>query len=416
MNSALRRIVVGLAAMSLLAAACGDDDEGDSATTTEVPDGADGTATTSGEATPTGEPILLGVIAEGEGTTPASPNLDAALDATRAAATAVNADGGVAGRPLEIVGCDTRGDPNGAAECGREMVDQGVVALVGTFSGFSAGFLPVTEAAGIPSVGHFIGGAADLGATLTYPIMTGSPGLIAGQGFLAGELGCERPSIARNESDVVAQAVGLVNIGLSASGLEVANEVTFPFNAPDMSSFVAAATRDGVDCIIAITIDQDLVTFVRALRQSGSEVSVISVGNNIGRAIANGFGEDLNGVYGVSFLVPPTETDDPDVQRYLEELDAENPDAVKDELSENAWASVHMFADVTEGLDTIDSASVVAALNALDSYDPPLGPPVDFTTPQQTIPGARIFATGVMFTLVEDGEITSLTGEFVDVL
>ena len=196
MKAAWRRIVVGVAAASLLAAACSDDDDGEGATTTEAPDDTDGSSTTSGGAGPTGEPILLGVIAEGDGATPASPNLPATLDATRAAAASVNADGGVGGRPLEIVGCDTRGDPNGAAECGREMVDQGVVALVGSFSGFSAGFLPVTEGAGIPSVGHFIGGAADLGATLTYPIMAGSPGLIVGQGFLAGELGCEAPSIA----------------------------------------------------------------------------------------------------------------------------------------------------------------------------------------------------------------------------
>jgi ABC-type branched-subunit amino acid transport system substrate-binding protein len=415
MNAAWRKLAFGLAAAALLTPACGGGDGGGGGAATTATTVVTGAASTT-SAGPAGKPILLGVIAEGEGATPASANLPAALDATRAAATAINAHHGVQGRPIEIVGCDTRGDPNGAAECGREMVDKGVVALVGTFSGFSSGFLPVTEAAGIPSLGHFIGGAADLGAKLTYPIMAGSPGLIVGQGVLAGKVGCKRPSIARNESDVLAQAVGLVNIGLASANLKVANEVTFPFNAPDMSSFVAAATREHSDCIIAITTDQDLVTFVRALHQSGSDVPVISVGNNIARAIDNGFGGDLEGVYGVSFIVPPSEKDDPGVQQYLKELDAENPRAVKDELSENAWASVHMFADIAAGLQTIDSASIVAALNALKEYDPPLLPPVNFTEPQHTIPGARIFTRAVIFTQVVHGEIRSLTGEFVNVL
>jgi branched-chain amino acid transport system substrate-binding protein len=409
MHSSRRRCALALAAAipCLLLGACSDDD-------TTTADGPSNTPTT-GAKTPTGEPLLLGAIAEGENATPSSTNLSVVLDATEAAAEAINADGGIDGRPIEIVECDTAGDPNQAAECGRKMVDEGVVALVGAFSAFSQGFLPVTEEAGIPSIGHFPLGEADLTATLTFPLIVGAPGLVVGQGVLAGELDVQKPAIVRNEGDAVAQAVALANIGLAKSGLSAVNEVTIPLQAPDMSSFVAAATRDNADAIIAITTDQDLVNFVRALRQSGSELPVIAVNNNITRAIDLGFVEDLEGVYGVSFMLPATETDNETVARYVKELDDHNPDATKDELSENAWASVQLFAEVARGLDQISSKTLVDQLQTLEDYDPGLLPTLSFTTPQTTMPGLRIFTTAVVFTQVEGGELKAVDGEFVDV-
>ena len=47
-------------------------------------------------------------------------------------------------------------------------------------------------------------------------------------------------------------------------------------------------------------------------------------------------------------------------------MDETAPDAVRNEFSLNAWASVHLFAEVLATLDTIDAASLMAAL---DGYD-----------------------------------------------
>ena len=196
--------------------------------------------------------MLLGIIAEDAASTPPSTNVTVTSTAAEAAADAINAAGGVGPdhRPIQIVTCETKGDPNVAAQCGRDMVSKGVVALVGDISGVSGGFLPVTEAANISSIGHFSVGAADLTAKLTWPIVSGAPALIIGQGVQAVQLGVKKPSLVRVDLDAVAQAAQLAALGLKSGGLSVNNTVAVPPGAPDMSSYVAAATGGGTDALV----------------------------------------------------------------------------------------------------------------------------------------------------------------------
>ena len=184
-------------ALALFLGACGDDSSSSSSASTAA--GAATSAASAGSTAAagttavaaTGEPVLLGIIAEDAASTPPSTNVTVTSTAAEAAADAINAAGGVGPdhRPIQIVTCETKGDPNVAAQCGRDMVSKGVVALVGDISGVSGGFLPVTEAANISSIGHFSVGAADLTAKLTWPIVSGAPALIIGQGVQAVQLG-----------------------------------------------------------------------------------------------------------------------------------------------------------------------------------------------------------------------------------
>src|SRR6185369_17658429 len=48
----------------------------------------------------------------------------------QAAVARVNREGGVAGRQVALVTCDDKGNPNGAAACGREAVTDHVAAVV----------------------------------------------------------------------------------------------------------------------------------------------------------------------------------------------------------------------------------------------------------------------------------------------
>ncbi|HMG42062.1 MAG TPA: ABC transporter substrate-binding protein [Acidimicrobiales bacterium] len=395
-------IGTGVLLAAVIAVGCGDD--GDEAGSAGAGDGG-----------LTGEPIVLGLISDGELASPPSPNLPTALAGAEAAAEVINADGGVNGRPIEIRECDTRADLNAASQCARELVGDGAVALVSAASQVSPGFLPVVEEAGIPSIGHFPVSEADYASEVTYPLVSGTPGLLIGQGVLVGELELERPSVVRINQDALAEAVALADMGLAATGADVVNEVEVPPQAPDMSSYVAAATADDTDSILAVMLPQDLVNFVSALRQSGSEVPVIASSNTVLDALSQGFGDDIEGVYAVGWMKPPTDTDDPAVQQFAEAMDALDPDAPKQDLSENSWASVHLFAEVATGLDTIDAASVTAALDQLEDYDSGLLPPVSFTEPQTLIPDLRLFNTSVLFTQVRDGMFVPLTGEFVDV-
>ena len=63
--------------------------------------------------------------------TPPYPNIH---EAARIYGEWLNDRGGINGRPLEVMLCDGRGDPNEDANCGRQAADEGVVALVGSFT------------------------------------------------------------------------------------------------------------------------------------------------------------------------------------------------------------------------------------------------------------------------------------------
>jgi ABC-type branched-subunit amino acid transport system substrate-binding protein len=295
------------------------------------------------------------------------------------------------------------------------MVSKGVVALVGDISGVSGGFLPVTEAAGISSIGHFSVGAADLTAKLTWPIVSGAPALIIGQGVQAVQLGVKKPSLVRVDLDAVAQAAQLAALGLKSGGLTVNNTVAVPPGAPDMSSYVAAATGGGTDAVIVIMTPQDLANFVKALRQSGSQIPVISDSANVLRAINAGFADEMEGVYAISWGKPATVTDDPAVAQFLKEMDAKDPKATKDDTATNAWVSVHMFADIVKDMPQIDAASVTAAMPTVTNYESGIFPPTNFSQVQTLLPGIRLFNTSVLFTQVKGGQFVPVSDDFVDV-
>src|SRR4051812_42338347 len=75
---------------------------------------------------PTGAPLKLMVVYEGRGAS-ASPDVP---EGAIGAAKAINARGGIKGRPVQIIRCDTKNDPNVATQCGRKAVANGVVAMV----------------------------------------------------------------------------------------------------------------------------------------------------------------------------------------------------------------------------------------------------------------------------------------------
>jgi len=78
---------------------------------------------------PRGEPIKIGVNIEQSG--PASVQGEAYVRAATLWAEKVNNEGGILGRPVELVIVDNRSDPTEAAVLTRRLVQQGVVAIVG---------------------------------------------------------------------------------------------------------------------------------------------------------------------------------------------------------------------------------------------------------------------------------------------
>lgn len=76
---------------------------------------------------PSGDPVQIMLIYDDTGPG-AAPEL---LEGATAGVNVVNAQGGVNGRPVELVPCATANDPNTADDCARQAADEGIVAVVG---------------------------------------------------------------------------------------------------------------------------------------------------------------------------------------------------------------------------------------------------------------------------------------------
>ena len=123
----------------LLAAACSSsDDEADGAP--ETSEAAGGTTTEC-----PGEPLRFTTIMTVTGPLALPTVAEEMAEGTRAAVEAVNRDC-VLGRPLEVIICDDKSDPNEATRCGREAASDGSLALFGQSGNFDTG----SAAAGLP--------------------------------------------------------------------------------------------------------------------------------------------------------------------------------------------------------------------------------------------------------------------------
>ena len=133
--------------VALLAAACSSSSKSASngAGANTSPTTAGGNA--SGGSTPSGTPIKLGLIASIQSTFNPEPYVP---QAAKVAEAAVNAAGGVMGRPVQVVVCDDHETPQGASLCAQQLLVQDKVFMMVGNDGFEeAAVLPTISAQNI---------------------------------------------------------------------------------------------------------------------------------------------------------------------------------------------------------------------------------------------------------------------------
>ncbi len=112
---------------------------------------------------PEGEPIKIGAIFSVTGRS--SPLGDPEKKTAEMREEQVNASGGVLGRPLEVIVKDDESMPDGAVKAANDLIEQGVVAIIGPSTTPSTMPLKdICEEAGVPLI------ACAAGKTITDPV------------------------------------------------------------------------------------------------------------------------------------------------------------------------------------------------------------------------------------------------------
>jgi branched-chain amino acid transport system substrate-binding protein len=300
-----RWLLALLLALSLIAAACGGDDEGEPA--------GDGEAL---------EKVPVTVYFQGALSGPFSYLVTPAFQGAQIHVDELNADENF---PAEITleEADTQGDPEKAPPVvERAATDTNTVAVIGpAFSGESAASGDTYEESAIPFITP--------SATATSLAEEGwthwwrACGNDAAQGGLAGEfILAEEPSslfVAHDKSDYGQPLAETVADTVEKGGVEVADIQGVESGAEDFSSLISAIEDSGADYFFFGGYDADFGKIAKQARDSGLDIPFMSGDGSLSSTFVDLAGDGAEGVT----LIAPTNISGDFVAKYNEESGGE---------------------------------------------------------------------------------------------
>ena len=368
-------------------------------------------ATASSEEAPTpasGEPYIVYVIA-----TSTVPDL---TDGYQAIQEGLNARGGINGRPVELRFCFDEYDPNAGTKCGQQAVDEGALAVVGA-SGSSGSQRPqVLNDAKIASIADQYLSSDVFTAPGSFPFTPGP--FVPVAGAAAGVEYFETPQVIVSTIDVPAGRgyPPLIGSVVAPVGGEVTTEVYIPISATDLAPYAAQIVGQPGVLSEGNTVDIGIRLGLQ-LQQQGFDQPVIYNPTTWDVAtIVDNFGEVDN-----AYLASALDLESEGYRQFDADLDEYAPDfAPRTGSLVLGWAGLNVLANVAPEIGEGDlTAEMVydyfSAATAVETFG--LTPPLDFTTPNESMGGAipRAFNDLVALYHLENGEWVRVT-EFTDYL
>lgn len=273
-----------------------------------------------------------------------------------AAVEAINKAGGVNGRQIDFVFCNTRGDVNQATACARQAVENGADASLGRVDIFSAQTVPITEAAKIPDIGSVSTGAdLDFSSLYTFPIAPGTYGAYTATPHAFRAAGKKSMVVV-----TVDLAIGIKQAEIAADvgekvGLTAKPMIKVPTQGvTDYTPYAQQLKESGAEAVLVQLGPTGTGAFVKAANAIGVDAQIATTAFSVGQSEAASLG-DLSSR--VLVTAPYPSTDDVEVAgiaQYHKELDASGvakDPALRRLAGLNAWLSVHAAAKVAEGIE-----------------------------------------------------------------
>lgn len=392
------RFLLLLSVVALVVAACASDGADStttadgSVTTTAVP--ADTTTTAPAETTSSaaggGDPIIIGAAVD------LSSDMSffdsPALAAAKIQVDAINAAGGVLGRPLEIREIDTELDPDQTAAAAIELIDGGAEVLLVTCDvdfatpaiteGINAGILTLATCIGTDQMGPNRFGEE---GRLAFSLGNVAQDEGAAMAEFAFDQGWRTATLVTDNLLVYFQDVtAAFKDRWEELGGEIVAEESFTSFDGTIESVVSAV--DGVDADVIATSSafQDLpATFTASLRALGNETPIVCSWACDGNFWVP---EGLNNFYYVTFASVFGDDPEADVNDLAQAVaDATGQPPLTGGFVTGAAAMDAVAAAIEETGGT-DGAALAAAFEAFDGL-PTISGPISYTADHHTVFG-----------------------------
>ncbi len=299
---------------------------------------------------------------------------------------ALNARGGIAGHPLQIVVCTDNVDPNAATQCGRQAVsDPSMLGIIDNSSTCSSQLLPELQVAHMASIGDEFFCPEGFKSPVVFPFNSGTLGDVAGSAL--GVKYFHNPNVLLVTGDAPQGKAypPLVQGVVAPVGGKVVTTVYVPeTGAGDMAPYAQQlASHQGV--LAEGTTAATGVRLGQALEQLGYKQPIIynstvwypallksSFGNPTNAYISEYYDQSSAGFK--QFLT--------DMNTYAPGSTYQGGDLV------TAWLAANVVAEIAKTLPTVSSQSIFNYLsNATNLSTFGMTIPLNFTVPQTVMKG-----------------------------
>jgi ABC-type branched-subunit amino acid transport system substrate-binding protein len=322
----------------------------------------------------------------------------------------INAHGGIAGHPLQVITCDDRADAAEAAKCARTAAAEGVVANVGSFTLDASRAIAVLQHAGIAWFGACCTVVpAETSSKISFPMGCLICFPAAGAIKMADD-GCK--SIVEVYNTVPSTAVlsaafanGYKSKGLDPTTLTV---VELPNVPGDFSA--QAAKMASADCVWGNIPDLFWPPLITALDGVGAHPRLYGLQGNLDSKVAAQFPKETEGAFVVGSYPDIATPVWAGYRAALKTYDA--PDLDWNSLSGlGEWAAYTAFTKIAESIHgKITNVSFLAAANRAGALDlgRMVGGTLNFAKPWKGFGGQlpRLFNRTVYFDVIKNGKLT----------
>jgi branched-chain amino acid transport system substrate-binding protein len=327
------------------------------AATTAAPATTTAGATTAAQAATgpaTGAPIKLGVAVAQSGGGASLLGQDQVVG-VKIAADYFNKQGGVNGRPIEIVLQDTLVDEAGAINAFNSLIaDEKLVGIVGpTLSQQAFAADPIADKAGVPVIApsNTAKGVPEIGdyiARVSAPVAKVAPGAIAAAKKVNPAI--KKAVVAYAQNDAFSKSeTGTFQEAVKANGIELSDPVlTFQTTDTDFTNQVNAVLDAKPELVVISGLVTDAGNFVRQLKETGYKGTIV-VGNgmNTRRVFAVCQAQCDGVIIAQAYSNESKSTINTDYAKLYKDAKGELPLQV----SAQAFTAVQVFIDALKALD-----------------------------------------------------------------
>ncbi|CAN5174946.1 hypothetical protein BH11ACT2_BH11ACT2_22320 [soil metagenome] len=333
-----------------------------------------------------------------------------------AAVKRVNDAGGINGKKIDLISCDDNSSANGATACGRQAVQEGVAAVVGSFTLFGDNIVPLLESAKIPYVLPVAISHLETTSTISFPIMSASAPAAADllalkkQGcstivFASSQNAQSQDTFAKNTKPLAAQV-----------GVKVA-AVLYPPSTTDYTG-VAAQIVDAGDCVVYGGGAAETAAIIPAIKQTGKQITQVVLSTiGLPEVTLAQLGKSGDGVKVYSPIYYPS-TKKAAVVQAVTDMKAVDSKVTIDEVGLNAYASVLAFTDVAKKLGgDVTGEAVIKKLNTAGTViDTGMFAPTDFSKNANFLPTVPRVAGSVYQPYTAKDGVYVAEGDGIDLL